>query len=144
MCKEDIRIAKSGKTTATVVSAVGNSTVDGVGANRNRLRIIFSGDFAEAFSHSGTITGNVDPVTGNVNETISLDPLFCTSTHLGYMDGNTFVPIGTVSAGQPSIVIRIDDVGPAFMDALRVKNVSPRTFNVTIVEMSLEKPLEDV
>ena len=140
MCKEGIRLARSCRVATKIVGVVLGATIDAIGRNADRIRLTAS-LFAYDVVANGTVTGNVDPATGNVNEAYSVPQ--GPTLQVCFRDGSSLVALAVLSRETPTAVLRIEDYGPSLLEQITVQVSQGPNCTVHLTEVSLERELSE-
>jgi hypothetical protein len=62
---------------------------------------------------------------------------------IGVMDNGTFIPFATLSTAQPSIIIKVEDVGPLLFSEIFI-SAATSTFTLGITDVKVTDPNMDV
>lgn len=140
MCKEDIRIARK-KSYATNKIAVNNGTTVKMAQNRaDRTAITVAAEITWAYNLA--IGGSFNPGTGAVAESFNMAiPL---GVRVGFLDGTSFIAFAILSRENPSVLLRLEDVGPALMNEVWVTNDVGFGVFVHVVDVYLPEELKDI
>lgn len=140
MCKEDIRIARK-KKFVTSKTAVLTGTTVGIGqARADRTALAVAADIS--WSYNLAIGGSFNTGTGAVAETFNMSiPL---GVRVGFNDGTSLIAVAILSREQPSVLLRLEDLGPVIFGQLTVSNDVGFAVFVHVTDIYLGESLENV
>lgn len=143
MCKEDIRLGKMLSVRGVRKSVVAGDVQMILGSNPNRTRAIVSTLGSSASPVSGSIAGTIDPPTGNVAETITLDVKGAMYV-VGYYDGGMFIGVQRATWGSDPPPLTVEVYGQVCTGELWIQSLANGTLTMYATELFYDTRLEDV
>lgn len=139
MCKESIRIGRKTKRVSSRVAVLNGIGAKLCSANADRIAVIFALELDT--TQNIAITGNIDPATGNVNETFQLNIRLW--VRIGPFDGGSVAGAVCVTSFNPTERLTVERDGIVTYEELWAFHNVGINAVMNVTEIILEQPLEN-